>query len=264
MQVKSEVSNSLKARQVSLRSLGPQRKSMEQQAQFLVDILSSFQNLTTQALGGNYSLNDAFEDLEALRLATGVVTRNEKFSEDLARWGHLFNFNPKNESSSQFDASDFVAGCQESGKRLLCPRIRKDIPEILDILPESSNVSPPLSHDLASWIGDEYRQSRGFEIGTFNPLLLSSLMKKQSLKWTTLANGYIGDVIVIVHSYITNGLSQVCPDRRVYEKLLSFLMDKLMERYQSAIDKVEYLLFVERSTIPMTLNHYLNDNMEKW
>lgn len=48
--------------------------------QFLVDILSSFQNLTTQALGGNYSLHDAFEDLGALRLATGVVTRNEKFS----------------------------------------------------------------------------------------------------------------------------------------------------------------------------------------
>jgi hypothetical protein len=89
-------------------------------------------------------------------------------------------------------------------------------------------------------------------------------MKKQSSKWTSVANGYIGDVIIIVHSYITSGLSQVCPDGRVYEKLLSFLMDKLIERYQSAIDKVDYLLFVERSTIPMTLNHYFNDNMEKW
>lgn len=235
---------------------------MEQQAQFLVDILSSFQSLTTQAIGGNYSLNDAFEDIEALKLATGVVTRNEKFSEDLARWGHLFDF--KNESSSQVEVSDFAAGRQKPVKRLLCSRKQKDIPEILDVLPEPSNLSPPLSHDLASWIGDEYRQSRGFEIGTFNPLLLSSLMKKQSLKWTSLANGYIGDVIVIVHSYITNGLSQVCPDGGVYEKLLSFLMDKLIERYQSAIDKVDYLVFVERSTIPMTLNHYFNDNMEKW
>ncbi|CAI7625828.1 unnamed protein product [Penicillium pancosmium] len=260
--VKFEISNGLKARQISLRSLGPQRKTMEQQAQFLVDILSSFQSLTIQAIGGNYSLNDAFEDIEALKLATGVVTRNEKFSEDLARWGHLFDF--KNESSSQVEVSDFAAGRQKPVKRLLCSRKRKDIPEILDVLPEPSNLSPPLSHDLASWIGDEYRQSRGFEIGTFNPLLLSSLMKKQSLKWTSLANGYIGDVIVIVHSYITNGLSQVCPDGGVYEKLLSFLMDKLIERYQSAIDKVDYLVFVERSTIPMTLNHYFNDNMEKW
>ncbi|KAJ5544065.1 hypothetical protein N7494_005344 [Penicillium frequentans] len=259
--VKHEVSNSPKARQISLTSLGPPRKTMEQQMQYLVDIFSSFQNLTTQALGGNYSLNDAFEDLGALRLATAVVTRNEKFSEDLDRWGHLFDFN--NEPSSQSDASDFVTGRQKSEKGILCSRKYKDIPEILDILPEPSNMSPPLSHDLASWIGDEYRQSRGFEMGTFNHLLLSGLMKKQSLKWTTLANGYIGDAITIIHSYITNGLSQVCPDRRVYEKLLSFLMDKLLERYQKAIDKVNHLLFVERSMIPMTLNHYLNDNMEK-
>lgn len=262
MQVRSEVGKNLKARQVGLRSLGPERNTMEQQVQYLLGIVSSFQNLTMQALGANYSSNDAFENSNALRLATEVVTRNEKFSEDLSRWGHLINFNSA--LPLQADASDIAVKHPKSERRLLSSRKVKNIPEIQDILPESSSVSPPLSHDICSWIGDEYRQSRGFEIGTFNHVLISSLMKKQSLKWISLANGYIGDIITIVHAYIANGLRQVCTDRKVSENLLSFLMDKLLERYQSAIDEVDFLLFVERSITPMTLNHYLNDNLEKW
>ncbi|CAG8945706.1 unnamed protein product [Penicillium salamii] len=257
----SGMSKNLRARQVSLQSLGPERNSMEQQVQYLLGIVSSFQNFTMQALGANYSSNDAFENIKALRLATEVVARNEKFSEDLSRWGHLINFNSA--LPQQADASDVAGNHPKSGRRLLPSRKVKDIPEIQDILPESSSVSPPLSHDICSWIGDEYRQSRGFEIGTFNHVLLSSLMKKQSLKWISLANGYIGDIITIVHGYITNGLRQICTDRKVSEKLLSFLMGKLRERYQSAIDEVEFLLFIERSITPMTLNHYLNDNLEK-
>lgn len=262
MQVRSEVSKNLKARQVGLRSLGPERNTMEQQVQYLLGIVSSFQNLTMQALSANYSSNDAFENIKALRLSTEVVTRNEKFSEDLSQWGHLINFN--NALPLQANASDIAVKHSKSERRLLSSRKVKDIPEIKETLPESSNISPPLSHDISSWIGDEYHQSRGFEIGTFNHVLLSSLMKKQSLKWVSLANGYIGDIITIVHAYITNGLRQVCTDRKVSENLLSLLMDKLLERYQSAINEVDFLLFVERSITPMTLNHYLNNNLEKW
>jgi hypothetical protein len=58
---------------------------MEQQLQYLLDIVSSFQNLTVQALSANYSSNDTFEKSDTLRLATGVVARNERFSEDLSR-----------------------------------------------------------------------------------------------------------------------------------------------------------------------------------
>ncbi|KAJ5742564.1 uncharacterized protein N7511_011296, partial [Penicillium nucicola] len=259
--VRFEVSKNLKARQVGLRSLGPERNTMEQQVQYLLGIVSSFQNLTMQALGASYSSNDAFENSNALRLATVVVTRNESFSEDLSRWGHLIDFNSA--LPLQANASDIAVKHPMSERQLLSSRKVKNISEIQEILPESSDVSPPLSHDICSWIGDEYRQSRGFEIGTFNHVLLSSLMKKQSLKWISLANGYIGDIITIVHAYIANGLRQVCTDRKVSENLLSFLMDKLLERYQSAIEKVDFLLFVERSITPMTLNHYLNDNLEK-
>jgi hypothetical protein len=140
----------------------------------------------------------------------------------------------------------------------------KDLPEIKKILPPSSSVSPPFNHDICSWIGDEYRQSRCFEIGSFNHVLLASPMKKKSLKWISLANGYIGDTITIVHGYIANGLRQVCTNKKVYENLLSFLMGKLLDRYQRAIDEVAFLLLVERSLTPMTLNDYLNDNLEKW
>jgi hypothetical protein len=262
MQVRSEINKNLRDRQDGFRSLGPERNTTEQQLQYLLGIVSAFQNLTVQALGAEYSSNDAFENIRALRLSTEIVTRNEKFSDDLSRWGHLVAFN--NALSAQTNASDITVNHPKLKRQLLSSRKVKGIPEIQEILPKSSDISPPLSHDISSWISDEYRQSRGFEIGTFNHALLSGLMKKQSFKWISLANGYIGDIITIIHAYITNGLRQVCIDRRVSENLLAFLKDKLFERYQSAINEVGFLLLVERSTTPMTLNHYLNDSLEKW
>lgn len=230
--------------------------------QYLLDIVTSFQNLTVHALSANYSSTNAFEDNPALKLATKIVNRDGKFSEDLSHWGHTFNF--KRASPGQ---TDWSGGTLQDGKTKiphLPSRKVKDIVDIQDILPESPKVAAPLSHDVYSWIADEHRNSRGFEIGTFNYVLLSSLMKKQSLKWTSLANGYIGDVITIVHEYIVKGLSQVCIDRNVYESLLSFLTDRLLDRYQTAIERVGFILSVERSMTPMTQNHYLNDTLEKW
>ncbi|KAJ6116176.1 dynamin, partial [Penicillium sp. IBT 18751x] len=58
-QVRSEVSKNLKTRQVGLASLGPERNTKGQQVQYLLGIVSSFQNLTMQALGAKYSSNDA-------------------------------------------------------------------------------------------------------------------------------------------------------------------------------------------------------------
>ncbi|PYI16653.1 P-loop containing nucleoside triphosphate hydrolase protein [Aspergillus violaceofuscus CBS 115571] len=259
--VRSEISKELKARQVALRSLGPERKTTEQQMQYLLDIVASFQNLTAHALNANYSSADAFESHPNLRLATRIVNRDAKFSEDLSRWGHTFNF--KKTSPLQIGWSDDNGEKQKSGMSQLQSRKLKDVLGIQEILPEASKVPYPLSHDICSWIEDEYRESRGFEIGTFNYVVLSILMKKQSLKWTSLANGYISDIITIVHEFIVKGLSQICTDRKVSESLLSFLMDKLLERYQNAIKHADFLLSVERLMIPMTQNHYLNDTLEK-
>lgn len=53
----------------------------------------------------------------------------------------------------------------------------------------------------------------------------------------------------IMHGFILKALSLTCPDARVCVaacSLQSVLMDRLLEKYQKAVDKMEFLLFVER------------------
>ncbi|KAB8238233.1 uncharacterized protein BDW43DRAFT_154347 [Aspergillus alliaceus] len=66
-------------------------------------------------------------------------------------------------------------------------------------------------------------------------------MKKQSLKWTSLANGYISDVMAIVHEFILRALILASPDARVCHNLRSILLENLLERYKKAVDEVAFL-----------------------
>ncbi|KAB8077608.1 hypothetical protein BDV29DRAFT_153477 [Aspergillus leporis] len=264
--VRSEISKKLRTSLDMLRALGTERETPEQQASYLLDIISSFQTITSHALSSNYSSNDHFDKEEALRLATNVVNRNEMFSNDMAQWGHEFDFGIDDyretnipESAALTDLSDDDLFSSNS----LATRKVDPMPDIEDILPESGEIAHPLRGDICSWIEKQYRGSRGFEIGTFNFVLLSTIMKKQSSKWTSLANGYISDVMAIVHGFILRAINLACPDARVCHNLLSILMDNLLERYKKAVDEVTFLLYVERSGTPTTLNHYLNDSLEK-
>lgn len=89
-------------------------------------------------------------------------------------------------------------------------------------------------------------------------------MKSQSSKWEPIAVGYIKDVIGMAHTFIRHLLRLVCPDHRARESLMSVLMDDLLIKYKASLDHVRFLLHVERTGTPATLNHYLADNLGKW
>lgn len=238
--------------------------------------MKSFENITRHALSTNYSSNDHFDKDEELRLATRIVNRNEEFSNDMALWGHEYDFAIDKTHGSKADPydADFKDEDQSEDEDQsdtlgshLCESRKLDISSDLeDILPleEGGSLCRPQDDEIYGWIEKQYRSSRGFEIGTFNCTLLSTIIKQQSRKWKSIAYGYISDIITITHRFTLKALSLACPDERVCQNLLSVLMDQLVERYASAIDKVNFLLFVERSGTPMTLNHYLNNNLEKW
>ena len=79
-----------------------------------------------------------------------------------------------------------------------------------------------------------------------------------------IAIGYIKDVISMAHTFIRDLLRIVCLDLRVREALMAVLMDELLVKYKAALDHVHFLLHVERTGTPATLNHYFTDNLEKW
>lgn len=135
--------------------------------------------------------------------------------------------------------------------------------ELEDIMQENSLISPPKAFGIKQWLEEVYKSSRGFELGTFDPSLLPVIWKKQSVNWEALALGYVEDVISLVHSFTVDLLAKICEDPRARQGLLSVLLDPLTDRYKKSIDHTRFLLTVERSGTPMTMNHYFADNLEK-
>lgn len=239
----------------------------------MLGIMNLFQDMTRQALTTNYSSNDLFDSQTELRLATRIVNRNYIYSTDMTAWGHKYKF--AGDCDGDDNSSDLEVKPEDekdvddnlwASVRMARLETRKvsDVPDLEDLFHnmEMNEVKTPRDH-IRSWIDKQYRDSRGFEIGTFNFTLLSTTMKQQSDHWISITHGYISDVVTMTHKFIVKALEIACPDDRVRCNLMSILMDKLLGRYKSAIDKVNFLLHVERSGTPMTLNHYLNSNLKK-
>ncbi|CRG85853.1 Interferon-induced GTP-binding protein Mx [Talaromyces islandicus] len=276
--LRAEIGKRLKSCQDKLQVLGAERETPEQQTRYLLGVMSSFQEITQQALSTNYSSNNHFDHDLDLRLATRIVNRNDSFSGDMASWGHEYRFaedtrDESSQSDGEIDAEDEDEdedeGYEDKNRivetRQLITRKTTRLHGLEDVLDglEDEAVKLPLKGKIYPWIEKQYHSSRGFEIGTFNSTLLSIVMKQQSTKWTTITHGYIDDMITMTHGFILKALKLACPDTRVRQNLMAFLLDRLLDRYKEAINKVKFLLLVERSGTPMTLNHYLNDNLEK-
>ena len=243
-----------------------------------------FSNITQLALATNYSLNDIFDTHQDVRLATLVSSRNVEFSDHVFTWGHEFAFTdtlqtgkvPEPEVSEGSDESErseesadpplesteVIQPAKQHGVDFIPSRKIQEDEEVQEILQDAVNL-PRAQNGISIWMDTVYRESRGFEIGTFNHTLLSALMKKQSAKWSTLAQGYISDVIATVHRFIKKVLLAACGDIRISTNILTRLWDELTGKYRQAIAQVEFLLKIERGGTPMTLNHYLNDKSPK-
>lgn len=133
----------------------------------------------------------------------------------------------------------------------------------LDIMQDDCYIFLPKPVGIKQWLEEVYSNSRGFELGTFDASLLPIIWKKQSNNWEALALGYVDDIVSLVHSFTLDLLANICKDPRAHQGLHSLLLDQLTERYKKSIDHTKFLLTVERSGTPMTMNHYFADNLEK-
>lgn len=122
-------------------------------------------------------------------------------------------------------------------------------------------VDLPKQGKILEWLKDLYHNSRGFELGTFQASILNS-MRKQAVKWETIAMGYINDVIVMIHKFIITLLEHICPDNTFRRELMIVLMEKLAVQYRKAIDHVTFLLQIECNEHPCTLNNYFNMTLQ--
>ena len=167
------------------------------------------------------------------------------------------SFNPKSTASAPANTPD---GSISDRKRV---RYKKNHAELEDITQEDSLIPLPKPSGIKQWLEEVYKSSRGFELGTFDASLLPIIWRKQSANWEALAVGYVEDIVSLVHSFTVDLLTKICKDTRVRQALHSILLDQLTDRYRRSIDHTKFLLTVERSGTPMTMNHYFADNLEK-
>ncbi|TIA32625.1 dynamin GTPase [Aureobasidium pullulans] len=256
--VKRELHYRLTTAKRSLEALGVDRSTVEEQRRFILDISTRFNEVVSMALTSNYSSSSLFDDDPSLMFVTSVVNRNDRFGEDVEKFGHSYvfgkDFETKIEKLKIADASNLVE-----------VRTTESLPDLEELLSgdlETTYVSGDIKSNTIEWLTNLYSSSRGFELGTFDKNLLSRTMKIQSTKWEPLARGYIFDIIHIAHSFITSLLGAIRLENCVKDALLSVLMEPLIETYRRAIEGVSFILHVERSN-PLTINHYFNENLSK-
>lgn len=272
--VKHEVNNRLLDCGQRLKLLGPARDTDDQQRFFLLDLATKFQEITSHALDACYGRSSLFGENPSLRLATRIADLNTAFSEDMWLKGHTRHFSelttrcrkksgtkPPDDPKPDHQAADEATSCYL--KVVKGELENPDFPELSNVIHGPWRCPTPQSDEIFDWIESVYLESRGFELGTFNPSLLSIIFQEQSKKWDRLALGYISDVIRVVHSFARDLLSALCPDKRVRSSLWTFISDELLERYEKAMSHTRFILRVERKGIPLTTNHYFNENLQK-
>lgn len=258
--MKAEISKKLNDCKRALESLRAERDTADKQAQYLLNLATQFQNLTDLAVKAHYGGNEVFDYEKNLRLATEIVSRNTKFSDDMGMYGHRYHFHDDGPKSPQ----DGTKGDNtENESSPVSTRYVQNPSDLEGVLPADGDFSAPSKVDILEWLKETYHKSRGFELGTFDPSILTEAMRQQSRNWNALSIGYASDAVALVHTFIAQMLQRLCSDERVCERLLSLLMDSLLEKYRKVLERVELLLRVELTGIPMTANHYFNENLQK-
>jgi hypothetical protein len=230
----------------------------EEQFQYVVDVAIRFQTLVSDALQAGYSRAEMFGSNPTLRLATQTINRGELFAKALDSHGHVYQFQPENTSIQSGISRLTMHGSDEVGVRMV-----KDHPDIEDLTYENTSVPAPSGNDIIDWIDELYRDSRGFELGTFDATILGVILKDQAANWACLAQGYISDVIALVHNFIVEVLQKIAPSRRVSDGIRSLLLDDLTQMYREAIDHTQFLLDIELNGTPATYNDYFNEHLQK-
>ncbi|WXC51015.1 hypothetical protein QX201_010720 [Fusarium graminearum] len=266
--LRSETRRKLTEKQRELASLGTPRQTGRQQQQFLVSIASMFQNITRAALDADYSTHQAFED-DDLRLITEVVNTTDEFTFDFEACGHTYSFEMLNRTKlflhgfPQTTFSDSEDEEKEDNNEE--SSISSDLnlfPDLEDILTKDWVPHQP-STGIMPWIAQMHRRSRGVELGTFGPRVLSSVFQEQSIYWQKIAKQYLNKVILSVHKFILGALGKVCHEAHILNELISSLTPDLLTKYQNGMNRAIYLVNIERHKKPYTLNHYFNDNLQK-
>lgn len=231
---------------------------------YLTELATNFQRLVSLARNANHGADDTFETESTMRIAPTMRSRMQTFSEDMGNYGATYSFLSQDDGIQE-DKTGLSAPMNnvKLHDEVLDTRKEAGSEDIVDILHDRTMLPLPLDKGIEGWLLEVFRNNRGFELGTYNPTILATTMKKQIIKWRDISMAFVSDVIVVVHRFIHSALAMICVDDGIRQALTDRLSDELIERYQKAISTTKFLLEVESNNTPITLNHHFSDNLQK-
>lgn len=232
---------------------------------YLTNVATQFQRLVSAARTANHGADKLFDTVPELRILPAIHSRMNVFSAEMDRFGETYHFIKEGKVVQEEHVGDPLANIfkQEDAPKGLEIRKEANIDELADMLHPQDTMSGPVNESIKDWLLEVFKTNRGFELGTFNASILATVMNKQSAKWEGISLGFVSDIIVMVNRFITTALTFVCKDGDIRRALANTLFEDLVQLYQKAIDNTNFLLEVERTDTPMTLNYYFNENLQK-
>ncbi|KAI0111863.1 P-loop containing nucleoside triphosphate hydrolase protein [Daldinia grandis] len=264
--LKAEVARELSELRTQLNNMGQSRSNQHTQRAYLNRISEAFQALARDALDAYYTGNNIFEEKHDLRLITRVVEANEAYSNEMTTNGHTRSFGSNFTSDEDGTERPFTTPTSKTRSSKVPEPEDGTYPELEEMFDPLDIVMPDISgqDDIMDYISGVYRDSRALELGMAGGPLVSIMFKEQSKKWKPITLDYVSRVIWAVHHFIVQALEATCPDERVREELWSgYLLEELQKSYRRAMDQAKFLLRIEREGVPLTLNHYFNDTLQK-
>jgi hypothetical protein len=269
--LRKEVSEKLAECQKDLDTLGPARPTEKEQRGYLSAIARNFEGLTREALSAQYSHDRFFEKPET-RLITLLVNLTGVFSDSFRQNGQIRHFKDigsitplsKAELSAAetftFAPFEFHAYLRECFEEYGDINI-DDYPELGGIVTEQIEIEEP-QDGVMEWIKELYLQSRGVDLGTFSPDLLSVAFVEQSRQWEQMVRVYMGEVVRLIHHFMAKALRAVCADDDITKEIWSAIIDPVLERYKAGLEQGLLLVDIERYQRPFTLNRSFNEEVQ--
>ncbi|KAL0929556.1 interferon-induced GTP-binding protein Mx1 [Colletotrichum truncatum] len=256
--VKLDIEQRLRQSRADLEAMGPSRSDPSSQRMYLGKLASRFLAVTQSALNGYYAGDKIFGRLPQLKLITKIMKLNEVFSNIFWKRGHKQHFGPTWDDEGE---NSFGRTIDQLPFEIDLARY----PELEGVIRTDGYQCPkPLKGPIMSHIEEVFESSRGPELGTFGGTILATVFEEQSEKWEQLVMSHASNAIALVHDYIFQLLTELCPEKQVRDNLWdAILLERLVDSYQRAMSHSRFLLDIERGGMPNTFNHYFNANLQK-
>ncbi|PYH93410.1 interferon-induced GTP-binding protein Mx2 [Aspergillus ellipticus CBS 707.79] len=271
--LRKDISKQIEDCERELSHLGPKCQTEQSQRAFLSKIACQFQDLAVAACDATYSKDYAFEACE-FRLLTHVVNISDFFCQNFEKKAHFRSFRPFDpaKSSSEQENPDADYHVWRNSKAWSSLNLeqyssneisdRGKAMELEQVISFGMDLEDP-QDGIEEWIEQLYLKSRGLDMGSFGGNILSLAFREQTIKWEGMTMEYVSKIIMVIHRFCSMALERVCANKQLCNKIWSHILPALLAKYRAATSQVSFLLAVERSHRPYTLNHYFNENLQK-